>query len=147
VFDTILLASVNEKGLAAVAVYTLAQNMASLIQAPQRGIISSSIAALSKAWKDKDMKRISRIYSQSSINQLIFAVGMFSLIWLNFSDGIFTFHLKSGYLDAKWVFFFIGLMRIIDMGTGVNSQIIATSTLWKFEVFYRHYFVIDYRCH
>ena len=135
VFDTILLASVSNNGLAAVAVYSLAQNMASLIQAPQRGIISSSIAALSKAWKDKDHKRILTIYRQSSINQLIFAVGMFSLIWLNFADGIFTFHLQSGYLDAKWVFFFIGLMRIVDMGTGVNSQIIATSTLWKFEFY------------
>jgi len=135
VFDTILLASVSANGLAAVAVYSLAQNMASLIQAPQRGIISSSIAALSKAWKDKDYKRINWIYKQSSINQLIFAVGMFALIWLNFADGIFTFHLQSGYLDAKWVFFFIGLMRIVDMGSGVNSQIIGTSTLWKFEFF------------
>jgi len=135
VFDTILLAAVSANGLAAVAVYTLAQNMASLIQAPQRGIISSSIAALSQAWKDKNYKRINWIYKQSSINQLIFAVGMFALIWLNFADGIFTFRLQSGYLDAKWVFFFIGLMRIVDMGSGVNSQIIGTSTLWKFEFF------------
>ena len=135
VFDTLVLASVATNGLAAVAVYSLAQNMASLIQAPQRGIISSSIAALSQAWKDKDTTRILRIYRQSSINQLIFAVGMFSLIWLNFADGIFTFKLQEGYLDAKWVFFFIGLMRIVDMVTGVNSQIISTSTLWKFEFF------------
>ncbi len=135
VFDTILLASVSINGLAAVAVYSLAQNMASLIQAPQRGIISSSIAALSKAWKDKDQNRILNIYRQSSINQLVFAVGMFCLIWLNFEDGIFTFHLQSGYIDAKWIFFFIGLMRIVDMGTGVNAQIISTSTLWKFEFY------------
>jgi len=60
---------------------------------------------------------------------------MFSLVWLNFEDGIFTFHLQNGYIDAKWVFFFIGLMRIVDMGTGVNAQIISTSTLWKFEFY------------
>lgn len=135
VFDSILIASVLKNGLAQVAVYTLAQNIGSLIQAPQRGIISSSLAALSQAWKDKDMPRIARIYKQSSINQLIFAVGMFSLIWLNFTDGVFTFHMQKGYVDAKWVFFFIGLMRIVDMGTGVNSQIIGTSTKWKFEFF------------
>ncbi|MDB5277005.1 MAG: lipopolysaccharide biosynthesis protein [Ferruginibacter sp.] len=135
VFDSILIASVVKNGLAEVAVYTLAQNIASLIQAPQRGIISSSIGALSEAWKDKDMVRINRIYKQSSINQLIFAVGMFSLIWLNFTDAVFTFHMQKGYIDAQWVFFFIGLMRIVDMGTGVNSQIIATSTRWRFEFF------------
>lgn len=135
VFDSLVIASVVKDGLAGVAVYSLAQNIASLIQAPQRGIISSSIGALSQAWKDKDMPRIQRIYRQSSINQLLFAVAMFSLIWLNFSDGVFTFKMQSGYINARWIFFFIGLYRIIDMGTGVNSQIIGTSTKWRFEFF------------
>ncbi|MFZ1307228.1 MAG: polysaccharide biosynthesis C-terminal domain-containing protein, partial [Ferruginibacter sp.] len=133
VFDTIVIAAALDNGLALAGIYTLAQNIASLIQAPQRGIISSSLGALSQAWKDKDMKRIDRIYHSSSINQLIFSVGMFALIWLNFSDGVFTFQLQAGYIDAKWVFFYIGLMRIIDMGTGVNSQIISTSTFWRFD--------------
>ena len=135
VFDSILIASVLPDGLAVVAVYTLAQNIASLIQAPQRGIIASSVASLSQAWKDKDLGRIQRIYRQSSINQLIFAVAIFSLIWLNFSDAITVFHFQKGYIDARWIFFFIGLMRIVDMGTGVNAQIIGTSTLWRFEFF------------
>ena len=135
VIDTIIIAAVLPNGLALAGVYTLAQNIASLIQAPQRGIISSSLGALSKAWKDKDMKKIDRIYHSSSINQLVFSVGMFSLIWLNFSDAVFSFNLQSGYIDAKWVFFYIGLMRIVDMGTGVSSQIINTSTRWRFDFF------------
>ena len=48
VFDSILIAAVLPNGLALAGIYTLAQNIASLIQAPQRGIISSSLAALSK---------------------------------------------------------------------------------------------------
>jgi len=135
VIDTIIIAAVLPNGLALAGVYTLAQNIASLIQAPQRGIISSSLGALSQAWKDKDMKKIDRIYHSSSINQLIFSVGMFALIWLNFTDGVFTFQLQAGYIDARWVFFYIGLMRIVDMGTGVNSQIINTSTLWRFDFY------------
>ncbi|MEO7307246.1 MAG: lipopolysaccharide biosynthesis protein [Ferruginibacter sp.] len=133
VIDSIIIAAVLPNGLALVGVYTLAQNIASLIQAPQRGIISSSVGALSKAWKDKDMKRIRRIYHSSSINQLIFSVGMFALIWLNFSDAIPAFKMQAGYKEAMWVFFYIGMMRIIDMGTGVNSQIIGTSTYWRFD--------------
>jgi O-antigen/teichoic acid export membrane protein len=135
VFDTIVIAAALDDGLALAGIYTLAQNIASLIQAPQRGIISSSVGALSQAWKDKDIHKINRIYHSSSINQLIFSVGMFALIWLNFSDGVFTFHLQPGYIDARWVFFYIGLMRIIDMGTGVNSQIIGTSTFWRFDFY------------
>ncbi|HEX2684235.1 MAG TPA: polysaccharide biosynthesis C-terminal domain-containing protein [Ferruginibacter sp.] len=133
VIDSIIIAAVLPNGLTLVGIYTLAQNIASLIQAPQRGIISSSIGPLSKAWKDKDIKKIDRIYHSSSINQLIFSVGMFALIWLNFSDAIPAFNMQPGYKEAMWVFFYIGLMRIIDMGSGVNSQIIGTSTYWRFD--------------
>lgn len=135
VFDTIVIASVLTDGLALAGVYSLAQNMASLIQAPQRGIVSSSVAVLSRAWKDKQLEKINTIYHRSSINMLLFAVAIFSLIWLNFTDGVFTFKLQQQYLDARWVFFFIGLMKIVDMGTGVNAQIIGTSTFWRFEFF------------
>jgi hypothetical protein len=58
---------------------------------------------------------------------------MFSLIWLNFEDGIATFNLQPEYVAAKWIFLYLGLTRIIDMGFGVNAQIISTSSYWRFE--------------
>ncbi|MFI5154323.1 MAG: lipopolysaccharide biosynthesis protein, partial [Chitinophagales bacterium] len=133
VFDVLVIAAVMPQGLAFAGIFTLAQYVGSLIQAPQRSIISASIAPLSKAWKDKDFEKINIIYHRSSINQLIFAAGMFVLIWINFQDGVHTFHLKKQYLEGQYVFLLLGLMRVIDMGTGVNSQIIATSTFWRFE--------------
>ncbi len=133
VFDTIVLTAVLPNGLAVAGIFTLAQNISSLIQAPQRGIISASIGPLSQAWREKNFDKINLIYQRSSINQLIFSCAMFSLIWLNFEDGVLTFGLQPDYLQAKYVFLFIGLTRIIDMGTGVNAQIIGTSTFWRFE--------------
>lgn len=132
-FDSLVIAAVMKDGLAFTAIYTVAQNIASLVQAPQRGIISSSIPVLSQAWKDKDMEKIQRVYQRSSLNQIIFSAGMFALLWINFTDGVFTFHLQQDYLAAKEIFLFIGLMRIIDMGTGVNAQIIGTSNFWRFD--------------
>lgn len=132
-FAQLVIAAVVPGGLAFVGVYALAQNIASLIQAPQRGIIAAAIGPLSKAWKDKDYGRIARIYKRSSINQLIFSVGIFILIWMNFTDGVLTFHMKHEYLEAQYVFLYIGLMRVIDMGTGVNSQVISTSSFWRFD--------------
>ena len=134
VFDSFVIASVLDNGLDKAGIYALAAIITNIIQAPQRGIISASIPHLSKAWKDKNLALIQRIYQRSSINQLIFASGIFLLIWMNFYDAVITFHLKPAYLDAAWVFFFLGLTRIIDMGTGVNSQIIGTSTFWRFEL-------------
>lgn len=134
VFDTIVIASVLEEGSAKAGIFGLATIVTSIIQAPQRGIISASIPHLSKAWKDKNMDLLQKVYQRSSINLLIFACGIFLLIWLNFTDGIITFGVKPSYLDAAWIFFLLGLTKIIDMGTGVNAQIIGTSTYWKFEL-------------
>ncbi|MES1223610.1 MAG: lipopolysaccharide biosynthesis protein, partial [Bacteroidota bacterium] len=134
-FAVIVIAAVMPDGLAYAGVYTLAQYISSLIQAPQRGIIAASVAPLSQAWKDKDYEKIKRVYHRSSINQLLFSVGMFLLIWMNFRDGVNTFDLKKGYFDAQYIFLFIGLTRVVDMGTGVNSQIIGTSVFWRFDFF------------
>jgi hypothetical protein len=44
-----------------------------------------------------------------------------------------TFNLRPIYFQAQSVFLLLGITRVIDLGTGVNSQIIATSTYWRFE--------------
>jgi O-antigen/teichoic acid export membrane protein len=134
VFDTLVIASLLKDGAAMAGIFSLAQIMASVIQAPQRGIIAASISHLSRAWKDKNMATLQRIYQRSSINQLVFALGLFMLIALNYTEAVKTIPLRESYLLGFNAFLLLGLMRIIDMGTGVNSQIIGTSNYWKFEL-------------
>ena len=133
VADTVIITGVFPDGVAAAGLFTFAQYLTSLIQAPQRSIVAASVAHLSQAWKDKDLEKINRIYHRSSINQLIFSVSMFCLIWLNYNDAIISFKMQHDFLAALHVFLFMGLMRIVDMGTGVSGQIIATSTSWRFD--------------
>jgi len=134
VFDSFVIASKLEDGLDKAGIFALATVVTSIIQAPQRGIISASVPHLSRAWKEKNMDTLQRVYQRSSVNQLLFACAIFLLIWLNFRDAVLTFGLKPDYLDAAPVFFILGLSVIVDMGTGVNAQIIATSTRWRFEL-------------
>ena len=56
------------------------------------------------------------------------------MITRRFDQAISFFHLNPEYLNAKWVFFLLGITAIIETGTGVNSQIIGTSTYWRFEL-------------
>ncbi len=134
VFDSLLISSVLDDALSKLAVYSVGQSIVAMIQVPQRGIIAASISHLSQAWKDKNMALIQRVYQRSSINQLIFACGLFSLIILSFTDAVYTFQLKGTYLNAYYVVILLGITKIIDMGTGVNAQIIGTSTYWRFEM-------------
>lgn len=129
--DTIIIMSLM--GTAAAGIFSLGFVVSGLVQAPQRGAVAASIPVLSRAWKDKDYDKINLIYQRSGINLLIASLGIFLLVWLNYADAVHTFKLKTDYLSSMWVFFFLGLARVVDMGTGVNSQIIGTSVFWRFE--------------
>ena len=130
--DSLVIMSVL--GTAAAGIFNLGSVVAGLVQAPQRGAIAASVPALSQAWKDKDYEKITRIYQRSGINLLIASLGIFLVVWLNYIDAVTTFNLKPAYLQSQWIFFFLGMARIIDLGTGVNAQIIGTSIFWRFDL-------------
>jgi O-antigen/teichoic acid export membrane protein len=134
VFDTLVIAAVLPQGMDKAGIFGLAQIMTSVIQAPQRGLIAAAIPHLSRAWKEKNMELLQKIYQRSSINQLVFAAGLFCLIALNYEEAIRTFQLKDAFLLGFDAFILLGITRVIDMGTGVNGQIIGTSNYWRFEL-------------
>lgn len=130
--DALVLAA--KQNLGKVGIFGLAAYMVSLLQAPFRSLVAITIPLLSRAWKDKNLTEINRIYQRTSINMLSFALFVFFSIWLNFDNGIAFFHINPDYLQGKWVFFILGIVSIIEVGTGVNGQIIGTSTYWRFEL-------------
>jgi O-antigen/teichoic acid export membrane protein len=129
----ILIAS--KMGLTATAVFSLAAYVANLIEIPQRSLTSISTGVLSRAWKDKDFATINRVYHRSSINMLLLSVFVFGNVWLNVAQGINLLQIQNAYAAGLGIVFVLGIAKIIDAGTGVNSVIIATSTLWKFEFY------------
>ncbi len=129
--DSIIIASLL--GLKEMAIYNFGFLVSGLVQAPQRGAIAAATPVLAKAWKDKDITKIQMIYQRSGINLLIASLGIFLLLWLNFGDILVSFKMKPELLNSLWIFFFLGLARVVDLGTGVNAQIIVTSIFWRFE--------------
>lgn len=121
------------QGLAVVGVFGLAQYAANLIQVPQRSIQAISAGVLSRAWKDKDLNEIKRIYKRSCINLLIMALFIFGNLWLNVADGMRVLHIQKEYEAGLGTIFILGMVRIIDAGTGLNAMVINTSTYWRFD--------------
>ncbi|HET9057608.1 MAG TPA: polysaccharide biosynthesis C-terminal domain-containing protein [Chitinophagaceae bacterium] len=129
--DSIIISSLL--GQASLGVFALSSYISNLIQIPQRSVSAISIPVLSEAWKNKDYQQIDRIYKRSSLNLLLAGLFIFGNIWLNFENAIYTFDLNPAYLAGKQVAFFLACKLIVDMGTGVNGQIIITSNYWRFE--------------
>ncbi|MCY7421356.1 MAG: polysaccharide biosynthesis C-terminal domain-containing protein [Chitinophagaceae bacterium] len=132
--DSIIIASISDGGLTDVGIYTLATFIATTISVPQRSIISATVPVLSNSWKTKNYDEIKRIYNRTSINLLLLSLLIFFIIWLNVNDLFTVLNINKDFEAGKMVILILGISKIIDAGTGVNSQIIGTSNLWRFEV-------------
>jgi O-antigen/teichoic acid export membrane protein len=132
--DSLILAAKLDKGLSKVAVFGFVTYLAMPMQAPIRSMAAVTIPHLSRFWKEKNIAEIARIYKRSSINLLAFSLFIFFFVLLNYKHVINTFNINHEYLQGEIVFIIVGLVTIVELGTGLNGQIIATSSFFRFEL-------------
>jgi O-antigen/teichoic acid export membrane protein len=106
---------------------------------PHRSLISAATAQISYAWKEKDMEKIGRLYRKTALNLLIAAIGIFGLLLIN-ADSIVEF-LGPTYAPIPMLLLVLGLARLIDLGTGLNSQILVLSKHWWIDLLSNLFFV------
>ncbi len=142
--DTFMI--VGLRGLSDASIFAIATYVSAILEIPQRSLNSISIPVLATSWKNKDFANIKHVYHKSVSNLLAIGLLLFGLIWLN-TDNLVAFlnwvsHKEAGGYDAIGkLIFILGLAKLIDLATGVNSQIIGTSNFWKFD-FYTNLFYI-----
>jgi O-antigen/teichoic acid export membrane protein len=130
--DTIIIASQSPGGLVDTAVFVIATYMVTLMDVPQRSLISAATAQISVAWKEKDMEKIGRLYRKTALNLLIAAIGILGLLLLN-ARSLVEF-LGPTYQPVPYLLLVLGFARLIDLGTGLNSQILVLSKYWKVDL-------------
>jgi len=121
-------ASIQNYSLKAVATYTIAVYVTTMIEIPSRGLFSITAPMIARLWNKMDLKEISVIYKKSSINLTIISVLMFVLLWANIDD-LLLFVPK--YQSAKWVIFILGIAKVFNMCLGVNNNIITNSKHYR----------------
>jgi O-antigen/teichoic acid export membrane protein len=129
--DTFILTSKATRGLTDTAVLAYATYVVTLLEVPQRSITSISTPVLAEAWKNKELTKIGNIYTKSVANLLIVGLVMFGLIFANIDQ--LNLFLGKDYTGIKEVVLVMGIGKLIDLGTGVNSQVIGTSSYWKVD--------------
>lgn len=127
--DSIFIASMG--GLPKVATFTIGRYLAELVQAPYRAFGAISAPIISDAWRRKDYGLLESIYKKTSINQLLAGILVFGGLWINL-DWILHW-LGNGFYEAKPVFLVLGLTRVIDLGAGLNAEILGSSNKWRFN--------------
>ena len=116
-------------------VYTIAAFIGNAIAIPTTAILQIASPIVAEAIKNKDIAQVNSLYSQSALNLLIFGVLFFALVMGSILD---LFQLMPGdnfdFINGYFVVMTIGLAKLVDMATSINSQIINYSKYFRFNV-------------
>lgn len=117
------------------AVFGLAATICAVVEAPKQSLEKIAIPIIGDAWKNNDLKNIGDIYRKTSIIQFIAGLYIFLGIWVSIDQLFALIPNGESYIAGKWVIFILGMARLIDMVTGVNSQIITLSKYFRFNFY------------
>lgn len=118
-------------GLEATGVYSIAFLFGTVITLPSRPLGKIATTIVAESWKKDDTDTIKDIYSKSCLNQFIFGGLVFLLVWLNI-DLVFMIIPKT-YAAGRYVILFMALAGVVEMATGLNGMIIATSKYYRYQ--------------
>ena len=119
------------EGLQNAGIYALAMYMGTVITVPRKSLAKIIHPILTKSFNENNLVEIKRIYTQSSINQLLFSLIIYIGILTNLDD-LYRL-LPNEFSEGKPVIAILGLAYLFDLATGSNGQIIITSKYFRFD--------------
>jgi O-antigen/teichoic acid export membrane protein len=127
-------------GLSATGIFTVAANFGSMIQIPARSIIRIASPIVAQSWQNMDLENIRMVYQKTCLNQ--FVLGLYLLAGLFVCIDPVMELMPAVYHQGKWTILLISLGFLIDMATGVNGVIIATSKYYRYDTYFMFSLVI-----
>lgn len=129
--DITLLPILSEGGLASTSIYFIATVIISVMIIPHKAMTNATFPVLNEAFIQKDMAKVKDLFIRSGQNIFLVAVAMTLLISTNL-DNVLSL-LSAEYAQVKPLVLILMVGRLIDMGTGLNSELISISRYYKFN--------------
>ncbi len=118
----------------AAGVYAIAAFLGSVIEIPAKSLYSASVSSVAKYLAEDNRVEMEKLYKSVSINLLLAGLLLFGGIWISI-DSLFGLLPKGDELAVgKWVFLFIGLSRIVEIGTGLNNYMVYYSQYYRYSL-------------
>jgi O-antigen/teichoic acid export membrane protein len=137
--DTLIIASQSSGGLKDAAIFTIATYLITLMDVPQRSMVSSATIQIAEAWKSKDMAKLDRLYKKTALTLLITALGIMGIVLIN--APLLVKYLGDTYMGLPLLMIILGSGKLIELGTGLNAQILQLSKHWRVDLFTNMFFV------
>ncbi|MEN9640412.1 MAG: hypothetical protein RLZZ262_2281 [Bacteroidota bacterium] len=127
-------------GISATGIFTVAANFGSMIQIPARSIIRIASPVVAQSWQNNDTANIRDVYYKTCLNQFVMGLYLLAGLWVCIQPLMQL--MPDVYQQGKWTILLISLGYLIDMATGVNGVIIATSKYYRFDTYFMFSLVI-----
>lgn len=118
----------------AVGKYAILLALANIIEIPKRSIDQIAAPVVSDLMSNKQYPKIIETYKKSALVLLITGLFLFGVIWVSLSNLLNLYEGISKLLPFIYVFFFIGLAKLVDMVTGINNYILIYSDKFKMNL-------------
>ncbi|MBB6610439.1 oligosaccharide flippase family protein [Pontibacter sp. Tf4] len=129
--DQVMISSVS---LSDNGIYTTAFYMTSAIVTPALAIFKIAFPQVAEFWKERNMPGMAKFYKQITLINLIIGLLLFIGIWANL-DNLFSF-MPDTYSAGKYVVLFLAIARLVDLATGINGIILATSDKYRWDLLF-----------
>lgn len=115
-------------------IFSIALQIAAVIEVPIKGLYSASVSTLTRHLHDEDFVALEKLYKQVSIHLLLAGLLLFCSIWISLESLFRVLENSEKVVAGRWVFFFIGMARLIEMSTGLNNNIIYYSKHYRWTL-------------
>lgn len=126
----------SEMGLDYTAVYTIAFFMVATIDIPARSITAISAPMAATALKSGDFVEANRIYRNVALHQFIAGSFVFLFIWININNIFDIIPNGEGFEQGKWVFFFLGLSKLVEVSLAFGTNLISYSRFYHWGLYF-----------
>ncbi|WP_422362171.1 lipopolysaccharide biosynthesis protein [Reichenbachiella sp.] len=130
--DQVMISS--ELGLSANGIYSTVFYFAVMIELSRRVIVQITTPLISDSLENQNITTVEKIYKQTSINQMVVGGLLFIGLVCNL-DNVFAL-MSNGeeFVQGKYVVYFIGFSKVMEMAFANSSPIISMSKYYKFNV-------------
>ena len=105
-----------------------------------RGMTGIASSVIAYAWKDKNLDKIKEMYQKTALSLIIIGLGIMGILILNMHNA--TEHFGRAYASLPTLLLILGFAKLIDLGTGMNAQILLSSKHWKLDFVSSMVFVV-----
>lgn len=130
--DSLMVASML--GLEANAIYSIGFAIAIVIEMPRRAVSQVVMPVVADHFASNEPEKIDRLYKQVAVHQLLICLLLFLGVWANINNLYHFIPNREVYEAGKWVVFWIGLGKIIDILFSINGEIIVYSRYYVFNI-------------